>query len=576
MGKIRLLDESVVNRIAAGEVVERPASVVKELIENSLDAAARRVEVEVQGGGSRWIRVADDGEGMDRDDAVLALQRHATSKLAAVEDLTRIASLGFRGEALPSIAAVSELRLSTAVADGEGTQVEVRGGALVHVEPCARPRGTTVEVGRLFFNVPARRKFLRTTATELAHVVRWVSRYALARPDVAFRLRSEGGVLLDVAAVNETLERVRQVLGAGRVETLLRVEHETDDGRVWGFSAAPAHATARPVQHGFVNGRAVQDRLLWRAVRDAYENTLPAAQGAPFVLFLELDPREVDVNVHPQKTEVRFARPQTVYALVREALARALERPSAPRYGALRHRNAPAQEGPGRREPVIAEPSGSAATGGEGPPEGPAVLWGMRERGPWRALAQLRQSYIVAEDAGGLVLVDQHAAHERVLFERYLAAVQQGRVEIQTLLFPRTLELELESWVAIEAGREELARLGFRFEPFGRRTLRVDAVPAVAAHLDPEALLRELVDEVQHARAVAADSAALRRRLVTTAACRAAVTIRTPLGAEQMQQLLDDLATTDHPQTCPHGRPALFRLPLEEIERAFRRPVGRR
>ena len=567
MGSIRILPEGLINRIAAGEVVERPASIVKELVENSLDAGARAVRVRLRAGGKEAIEVSDDGEGMDRDDAVLSVERHATSKLPEEDALEAVRTLGFRGEALSSIAAVSHFVLRSARADGEGTEVEIDGGRLCGVKSVGHPRGTTVRVGRLFHNVPARRKFLRTEATELSHVLRWLSRYALANPDRRFDVRQGDRVLLELEPAPDRPTRIGQVLGRAAAERLLPFAWGAPGLSISGFAGRPVEASPRrDGQFLFVNGRAVQDRVLAHAIARAYGNALPAGQHAALLLFVEIEPSAVDVNVHPQKAEVRFGDGARVHEAVTAAVREALQDGGAlPALVDLR---------PGT---VVPRDEASVTYG---PPAAPAlaVADAPEPRPPERSplhhatpLAQFRDSYIVAQDAEGLVVVDQHAAHERVLFETYLEQAERRAVEVQGLLFPLVIELGAADLALAEREREEFERLGFRFEPFGTGAVRLETLPAVAAEVEPERLFRELLGLAAEARSAVADSALLRRRLVTTAACHAAIKVNHPLGVVAMQALLDSLYATRNPTTCPHGRPVLFRLTLDELERAFRR-----
>jgi DNA mismatch repair protein MutL len=586
VGRIRILSDGVINRIAAGEVVERPASVVKELVENGLDAGARSIEVRLRGGGKAGIEVRDDGCGMHVDDAVLAVERHATSKLAAVSDLDAIGTLGFRGEALSSIASVSRFTLRTAVQDGEGTEIQVHDGKVHAVRQVGHPKGTTVCVERLFHNVPARRKFLRADATELSHVARWVTRLALARPDRRFHVRHGDRRILETEATADLFERVAQIYGREFADKLLPFELRAEGLAVSGLAGRPVDGLPRrDAQHLFVNGRAVQDRVLSHAVLQAYGNTMPQGRHPALFLFVELDPRSVDVNVHPQKTEVRFRDTSRIHDTVRATVADALSQAGAvPELAELRPterppltavRDAALRYLETRKGSLEPDTRGEQEWAGGGQADTAAApTLGEDDTGPRREavpLAQFRESYIVAQDGEGLVLVDQHAAHERVLFEQYLADAESNRVEVQRLLFPVTVELAPDEAVVVEREREEFGRLGFRVEPFGERTIRLDGVPAVAAEVDAEALLRELLGEAAQAHAAVSDVASLRRRLVTTAACQAAIKVHHPLTAPAMQALLDDLYATRNPSTCPHGRPVLFRLSLEEIERAFRR-----
>ena len=564
VGTIRVLDDHLINRIAAGEVVERPASVVKELVENSLDAGARRVRIALEAGGRSLVRVGDDGVGMDRDDALLALERHATSKLSGPAALSAIATLGFRGEALPSIAAVTRLILRTSPTGEDGTEVELRGGRILAVRTAPLPRGTTVEAAGLFFNVPARRKFLRAPATELAHVARYVTRCALARPEVAFLLEHEGRVLLDAPPTADPAARARAVLGTELADRLIPVEAGGGGLRITGLVGRPADArTGRDAQHLFVNGRVVSDRLVLHAVAEGYRNTVPRDRHPVLVLFLEVDPAMVDVNVHPQKHEVRFADGRRVHDAVRDAVAGVLSHGrTVPAYADLRPRPEPW---------TVAEP---APRGMLPAPEPPRPLLAEETadlpRHRYRVLAQYRDSYVVAEDEGGLVLVDQHAAHERVIFEQLLAQAERNDVDVQSLLFPVGLELDAAERATLEAEQDELRRLGFVLAdaPGGPR---LAGVPALAGETDPRALLRAVLGEAASVRSAAAGVGEARRRLVTTAACKAAITIHTPVAVPALQRLLDDLGRTANPTTCPHGRPVLFRLPLGDLERAFRR-----
>ena len=592
MGRIHVLADAMINRIAAGEVVERPASVVKELVENSIDAGATTVEVACERGGREALRVADNGSGMDRDDALLAIERHATSKLSSPHELEAIATLGFRGEALASIAAVSRFVLATAAEDGRGTEVEVHGGRIRAVREIARARGTEIRVERLFANVPARRKFLRSEATELAHVARCVTRLALAHAGVRFTLDHDGHRLLQANPSERLAERVAQIHGADFTRKLLPFELARDEVRVFGLAGRPTDGQPRrDGQHVFVNRRPVQDRVLSHAVHEAYGNTMPRGRHPWLFLFLDCPPGLVDVNVHPQKSEVRYREPSRIHDLTRDALAGALSAAAGvPGLGDLRPHPRPT---PGVERALTAYlERGGQAGAAAGRPVAVAE-WTVREAPPYPrvaaeplplgepgetraarevvALAQYRESYILAQDEEGLILVDQHAAHERVLFERYLADAAADRVEVQRLLFPLALDLPPAELVVVADEAAELRRLGFLVEPFGPSTVRVDGVPAVAAEVEPEALVREVLGQAARTRSAAADASTLRHKLVTSAACQAAIKIHHPLDRASMARLLSDLFRTGNPTTCPHGRPLIFRLPHEDIERAFRR-----
>jgi DNA mismatch repair protein MutL len=574
LGRIRLLDDALINRIAAGEVVERPASVVKELVENALDSGVTSVRITLDGGGKRRVRVEDDGHGMDRDDCLLAVERHATSKLDRDHPLIGIRSFGFRGEALPSIAAVSRFLLASAAENGAGTEIEIRGGRLAGVREIDRPRGTTVEVSALFFNVPARRKFLRADPTELQHAVRAVTAAALARPEIRFELVHEGRSLLVLDPASDPIARAPEILGGEDVRAFIPLHAEGPGIRVTGLAGRPVDASSRRDPFRFlVNGRPVQDRLLSHAVSEAYGNTVPRGRTPRIVILVDVDPEDVDVNVHPQKSEVRFARPREVHDAVRDAVGGALSRAGAVPVLADLLPNEPPQP---RGGPVaLREPAPSPY---EGAPRSDSVPVfdlprdrRLDELPRVQALAQHRDSYIVASDDRGLVLVDQHVAHERILYERYLEEAAGDRVSVQRLLFPVVLDLPPEEALRALEHAEELRRLGFRFEPFGGNSVRIDAIPSLAAGLDPAGLLRELLQDASSARSARADAEGLRHRFVTTAACKAAIKIHHPLSRDAMQRLLEDLFRTANPTTCPHGRPILFRLEDDSIERAFRR-----
>jgi DNA mismatch repair protein MutL len=594
VGRIHVLADAMINRIAAGEVVERPASVVKELLENSIDAGATTIEVACERGGRQALRVADNGTGMDRDDALLAIERHATSKLSSAEELEAIATLGFRGEALASIAAVSRFVLASAAEDGRGTEVEVHGGRIRAVREIARARGTEIRVERLFVNMPARRKFLRSEATELAHVAKCVTRLALAHANVRFTLDHDGHRMLQANPSERLVERVAQIHGPDFARKLLPFELARDGMRVFGLAGRPTDGQPRrDGQHVFVNRRPVQDRVLAHAVHEAYGNTMPRGRHPWLFLLLDCPPALVDVNVHPQKSEVRYREPSRINDLARDALVGVLSAAAGvPGLGDLRP--APRPGPPEGVERALAAYFEHATAAPRAPERTAAVAeWTVRAAAPATrlseplplppdehgagstrevvALAQYRDSYIVAQDEEGLILVDQHAAHERVLFERYLADAAADRVEIQRLLFPIALDLPPAELVVVTDEAAELRRLGFLVEPFGPSAVRVDGVPAVAAEVDPEALVREVLGQASRIRSAAADASTLRHKLVTSAACQAAIKIHHPLDRASMARLLADLFRTANPTTCPHGRPLIFRLPHGDIERAFRR-----
>jgi DNA mismatch repair protein MutL len=685
MGRIRILPDQVANQIAAGEVVDRPASVVKELLENALDAGANRIRVEVEAGGRRLIRVTDDGHGMNRDDALLAFERHATSKLRTADDLLSIATLGFRGEALPSIASVARVTLETATGeDPAGTRVEIAGGKILHVDDTASFRGTTLAVADLFFNTPARRKFLRAESTELAHVTALVTHYALAHPEMHFELVSATHTIVSAPPVARTAERIYQIFGKDTLAQLLPVAAEVplahgglpepppwkrnpddparDPGvfRLTGFYSKPElQKLNRNSIYIFVNKRLIRDRLLLHAITEAYRNVIPPTSSPVVLLFLEMPPEEVDVNVHPAKTEVRFRQQSLIHDFVRDSLRTALiqARPAAGFLAALD--NAPVASSslmppaasplPGAPDGVLpadSEPEASQSAGEAEPfqltPQLPTPIpgrlpfdarslnpgrWGdqnawneaaatliqsgassqadgcsnpfgdpstnglspatataqveaeqasanLNHLGSLRPLAQLRESFILAAGDDGLWIIDQHVAHERVLFEKILRDRQVEQVQRQRLLMPMLVELKPWQMVVFAGIAEELDRNGFEVEPFGPQTLAVKASPVGLEGAGLERMLTQLIeqcssdpDEVKHNE----DLTTLRTRIAASIACHSAIKVNTALDPVRMEWLLLELAKTSHPTSCPHGRPIALLYSWKEIQRAFHR-----
>jgi DNA mismatch repair protein MutL len=743
MSKIRVLSDHIANQIAAGEVVERPASVAKELVENSIDAGARRIEVEVEAGGRSLLRISDDGEGMTRDDAVLAFERHATSKIASVEDLERVSTLGFRGEALASIASVARVELVTQQeGEPEGTRVAIEGGRMRDVAPAARPRGTTIAVRDLFFNVPARRKFLRSEATESFHLANLVTHYALAHPEIAFTLTNNGREVLRAGPASDLRERAYQIFGAEFLESLLEVGGGREGvARVGGYVSAPrTRRTTRDAQYLFVNGRFVRDRLIMRGLSEGYRSVLPQGVYPSALLFLEVPPGEVDVNVHPAKTEVRFRRASAVAEAVRDSVRAALsaggfvrteesldgalsvgsfderesgntkennseptpshtltqDPSSAARFGppddspfnsatpttsstgdayaeasARRDDNRASQESiefgwtPPDDEPppqsgnLIAQPENltadesqpspsardaiarnvprapkpNASDSNAAPPPSsaapsssnaaPPPKEATRARGAShdqstlrstqtnaraeggiplpplnsavgfpplnsaaglvreaaaesltpniRPLGQLEDSFIIATDAEGLLLIDQHFAHERILFDKYRLLEDSRRPDSQNLLVPETFDLTPAQAAAFDEVSTELERLGFSLMRLSGRTVAVRAVPADLPAEEARNLLAEILDTVDaEKRGRARDT--LRDEIAASLARRAAIKINTPLTQEKMRWLIDRLLLTSSPTTSPNGRPAILRLTIRDIERGFHRP----
>ena len=610
MSKIRVLPEILANKIAAGEIVERPASVVKELLENSLDSGARSLHVAVETGGKKRIVVRDDGEGMTQDDAILAFEHHATSKLQTAEGLAAISTLGFRGEALPSVASISRLVLRTRYFsdpdDTPGTELEIHGGTLRTVKPVPWDRGTEVTVRDLFFNVPARRKFLRAHDTELGHITRLVTHYALAHPEIRFTLESEGRRLIDAVPVPTVRERVYQLFGDAFLTNLVELDARAGDISVHGFASKPHEQRTNPYsQFFYVNRRMVRDKVLTSAVRQAYTHSIPASAYPVVLLFVVLPFDQIDVNVHPAKIEVRFREQNVVHGLVRNCIERALTGSrSVPHYehrgempaGLPPNGAAPEARGAGSvpftpqaaardpfqrafQYPLREVPQSQAVLpghqslrmrpemllGAPADPDSPA----FRAAGV-RILGQIQESYIIASDAEGLLIVDQHVAHERILYEKLAQGLEGNAVETQGLLVPVTIELAPHQAALFDRVLPELNRNGFQMERFGGSTVLVRSLPAIARDVDCEKLLSEILEGLEtEDRTLDVDR--IRDRIAVSTACRAAIKVHMPLTMEKMQWLLDELAKTRIPTNCPHGRPIMLRFSLYEIERNFGR-----
>ncbi len=682
MGRIRILPDQVANQIAAGEVVDRPASVVKELLENALDAGATRIRIEVEAGGRRLIRIADDGCGMNRDDALLSFERHATSKLRTANDLLAIATLGFRGEALPSIASVARVTLETATGDPSdpGTRLEIAGGKILHVDDAALPRGTTLAVADLFFNTPARRKFLRAESTELAHVTALVTHYALAHPEMHFELLSASHTLVSAPPVARTAERIYQIFGKETLAQLLPVAaeapfqhaglpepppwkkdpdepaHDPGHHRLSGFFSKPElQKLNRNSIYIFVNKRLIRDRLLLHAITEAYRNVIPPTSFPVVLLFLEMPPEEVDVNVHPAKTEVRFRQGTLIHDFVRDSLRTALinARPAA---GFLAALDSAPLASPSLMPPAVSPLPG--APGAQPPPpdseplepredqafqltarqpapapvrlpfeptpfrpgafagsltqaaaallpeqplqpnhgcspnypesaisaasprsaaaqvEAEQAAQTLNHLGSLKPLGQLRESFILATGDDGLWIIDQHVAHERVLFEKILHSRTVESVQRQRLLMPLLVELKPWQMVVFAQIAGELDRNGIEVEPFGPQTLAVKAAPAGLEGSALERMLNEVIDQSSGDSAEPSlnqDLTAVRTRVAASIACHSAIKVNTPLDPARMEWLLLELAKTEHPTSCPHGRPIALLYSWREIQRAFHR-----
>ncbi|MBL0141772.1 MAG: DNA mismatch repair endonuclease MutL [Betaproteobacteria bacterium] len=572
MGHIRALPELLVNQIAAGEVVERPASALKELVENSLDAGAQSVSVDLAEGGMRRIRVADDGSGIEAGDLPLALARFATSKISTLEDLEKAATLGFRGEALASIGAVSRLALTSRRAgERHAWRIACNGGALSAVEPAALAAGTTIEVEELYYNTPARRKFLKSEATEFARCEEAFSRVALSRPGVAFSFAHNGRRVAHLVPATPR-ERASAIVGEDFALSAVEVEASGASVRLSGFVAAPGFTRAtRDAQYLFVNGRFVRDKVVSHAIREAYADVLHHDRHPAYVLFLDVDPRLVDVNVHPAKSEVRFRDSRAVHQFVFHALSRAL---AAPLAGAARTAS-PAPASPfAFTQPslAVAQPASryeaffaATVSAERRPPAEPGAppLLGY-------ALAQLHGVFVLAQNSAGLVLVDMHAAHERIVYEKLKGALDASRLPAQPLLVPIAMPATAEEVEEAQRSSEALESLGFEVGVAGPRDLVVRAVPALLADLDPPAMLRSILAEV---REFGASRALVERRneLLSTMACHAAVRANRILTVPEMNALLREMEETERAGSCNHGRPTWVQFSMAELDRLFLR-----
>jgi DNA mismatch repair protein MutL len=593
VNRIRLLPEHVANQIAAGEVVERPASVVKELVENSLDAEAARITVTIKAGGRSAVVVADDGFGMGRDDALLALESHATSKISKAEDLSSIRSLGFRGEAVPSIAAVSRFTLTTRERGAlSGTQIEIAGGKILSVADVGTAEGTTVEVRNLFFNLPARRKFLRSEQTEMTHIEHIVTLCALAHPAVAFRLVVDDREKFNLAPAPQLTGRLRELYGNQLVDQLVPVDLKRGEVHVTGYIGKPGISRGdRSQQHAFVNGRPVESKGINYALLEGYHTALMKGRYPVTFLFVEIDPELVDVNIHPAKREVRFHDEYAVRQAVVDAVRRALEPAPGTGFQPVTGTGWPSSAAPLalRSEPVqpIETQTSLPAINAAVPPA-PAAVFGSsvaieRESVPvpndvqtvdgrWRILGVIGQLYVLIESPEGLVLMDQHAAHERVLFERMLKELESDAAPSQKLLLPITIEVDARDALFLQSNLKTLHKLGIGVSEFGDKTFLVDAVPPYFQLQVIQQTFRNIIDELRqtgeqvHARRLGEDK-------IATTVCRHAVKAHDPLKGEELRALLHQLHQCDLPYTCPHGRPTLIQISYLELEKKFGRKV---
>ena len=585
MARINKLPANLANQIAAGEVVERPASVVKELVENAIDAHATRIVVAIELGGKKSIRVEDDGDGMDADDARLAIERHATSKIAAPEDLAAILTLGFRGEALPSIASVSHFTLRTrARGTATGTEIRVNGGTVASEQEIGSPEGTSIEVSDLFYNLPARRKFLKSDTAEATQISRLMTQMALGYPEVGFWLTSGGRKLIECPPAPGLRERFFQLFGER--PDLIEVRKQAGGLSVHGYVAALGdQGPVRGPQNLYVNRRIVKDRTIAHAIGDAYSVATIKERSPEVHLFLQIPPDRVDVNVHPTKAEVRFLEQSLVHEVLRRALADALGQGRAPELQftpfAPRPEEPRAMSIPGvlagasigsRWVPEIlnrGELDVAAAAASSGDVAAPVQQMPADIR-PMIPLGQFRDTFIIAVDDEGIAIVDQHVAHERVLFERVMEKLTTGRLESQRLLTPILIDLSLAQRQAVAQHAATLERFGLEIEAFGGDSLRLSAVPAILEPADCEAAIRALAEDLEGFDRGSGVEGAL-RRIAATMACHAAVKANYPLTLEKMRFILEELRRTAYSSVCPHGRPVVLRLSRREIEKNFQR-----
>ena len=605
MGRIVLLPEEVASQVAAGEVIERPASVVKELVENSIDAGAGRIEVAIVRGGAAVIRVVDDGIGMDRDDALLSLERHATSKIRSGHDLARIHTLGFRGEALPSIASVSRFRLSTRLHDGlEGTEILVNGGKMDAVRASGEAPGTQIEVRSLFYNLPARRKFLRSENTEASHVQHQLSLQAIGHPNIGFVSIRDQTVVFQAPPAKTLADRIRDLRGSELFEKLLEIIPEAVNGiTISGLiGKAGVSRSTRAEQVLFVNGRPVENITIQHGLREGYHTALMKGQYPVTFLFVEMDPEAVDVNVHPAKREVRFREPDSVRNGVAETIRKTLETdrqrwthsfqkpvetpktplrepvtdstpaliPAAEQF-ALRRDWAEFHATPVNSAPLpVAVPP--AAESYQPTSAAPAPNYRPEAPNEFKILGVLGKLYILMENEEGLVLVDQHAAHERILFEKLRRQMELEGVPTQRLLIPLTVGVTPKDYDWIATNAQALEKMGFALEPFGNSTLKIDGIPQFFRTDDPSVTIRQLVDEL---RSMTTTTSRLRmgEDVIARTVCRYAIKANDELHRPEVEKLLRDLMDCELPYCCPHGRPTMIQIGYGELEKKFGRKV---
>ena len=578
--KIQILPEPVAQAIAAGEVIERPASVVKELMENALDAGASKIAVELKAGGLQLIRVLDDGEGIDPEDVPVALQRYATSKIQRSEDLFAIHTLGFRGEALPSIAAVSQMTIKTRVPRSvSGTQLLCEGGEIRNTTEVGCPVGTEVEVRNLFYNIPVKRKFVKSIQTELRHSLNHFLRLSLAHPSVSFKFVHEGRILYEYLKTDSPRVRVEAILGREIYGHLQPIEFEEGETHLRGFASLPSFSKGNGDGiYLYVNRRFIKDRMIYKAILEAYRHVIPGGKFPVVILFMTLPPSAIDVNVHPTKAEVKFKDPDRIFRMVQGALSSALASP-----GSLKKQE-DVGDGMGQQPSLKEFPSlGSTKpypiplplVGGDG--EAVTVVreawtpeWEVERKTPFRILGQVQATYILCEGAEGLILIDQHAAHERLLYEKYKKDHEIGSIPAEKLLLPIPMELSTEESFVLMSYLEEVESMGFEIDAIGERMVAIRTIPKLTEPFDPKGMVREFLEELSFVKREGKGREAIHRMLVSLA-CHSAIRANFVLRREEMEGLVGELHPFYHSLTCPHGRPVFFVISPEELARQFKR-----
>ncbi|MBC7326933.1 DNA mismatch repair endonuclease MutL [bacterium] len=564
MGRVIILDEETIGKIAAGEVIERPASVVKELVENSLDAEAKHILVEIVEGGRKLIRVVDDGIGMSKEDAVLALQKHSTSKIHSAEDLYNITTLGFRGEALPSIAAVSQMRLLTkSQEDASGVEIKVEAGIIREMREIGLPQGTTVIVENLFFNTPARLKFLRSPQTELAYILSWLQRFALSHHDVSFRALSADREIFNHISTDDLLEAIASIMGEEIASQMLPVEAEEGEVRIYGFiSRPPISRATRQEEYFFVNRRFVRSRLLNIAIDEAMISAVPSGRYPICVLFVDIPPYLVDVNVHPMKLEVKFVREKEIFSFLRNAIAKAISQPVSTTFSLP------------NRQYKTSIPSSKTTKGypemEETEAETPTLPFEEKTEVYPRILGHIAKTYIVVEWQNELMLVDQHAAHERIIFEKLLKRKKLSiRESSQEAVFPLILHLSPAQFRLVSQWLPLFEELGFQVELFGKQSIIVRSAPGELEGKNIEEVVRDIIDELTETPEREAKIGL--EEIAATTSCKLAIKAGDRLEKEEMKKLIEELLNCENPSICPHGRPTYIIFPFSDLERRFKR-----